>query len=351
VAAWLNSDSLVVWKAHTGKKLLTLPGSFQQPFALSRHGRYLAAVKNKPASGLGLTVEQPASEDGPFLCVWELTTGQQLQAIPLPVSSDALLHNPQLVFSPDDRLLALGCHGPGASSEILLWERWTGALRQRWSLTSAAPLTCLAFAPETRHLVSGSEDTSLLIWDVYAPPVPHKEEAAPLSSRALLSAWQDLSVRTGPAPAQALSTLMQAGDAAVALLQKQLSPVVGPSEQQLQGWIKDLGHAKYAVREKAVQELQQLRELAIPALQEALQDNPTLEVHVRLERLLQAADPARLSPGRLQARRALEVLERLGTAQACQLLRRLADGAPEAQLTREARGSLDRMEANQPAAP
>jgi hypothetical protein len=56
------------------------------------------------------------------------------------------------------------------------------------------------------------------------------------------------------------------------------------------------------------------------------------------------------SPVRLRSLRALEVLERAGTAEARQLIQRIAAGAAEARLTREAKASLERL-ARQPATP
>ena len=41
--------------------------------------------------------------------------------------------------------------------------------------------------------------------------------------------------------------------------------------------------------------------------------------------------------------RAVEVLERIGTPEARQVLAKLADGAPEARLTQEAKASLQRL--------
>jgi hypothetical protein len=41
--------------------------------------------------------------------------------------------------------------------------------------------------------------------------------------------------------------------------------------------------------------------------------------------------------------RAVEVLEQLGTAEAHNLLEKLATGAPEAQQTREAKAALERL--------
>jgi hypothetical protein len=49
--------------------------------------------------------------------------------------------------------------------------------------------------------------------------------------------------------------------------------------------------------------------------------------------------------------RAVEVLERIGNAEARRVLEALAKGAPEARLTREARTSLERLLGRTAAAP
>jgi hypothetical protein len=46
--------------------------------------------------------------------------------------------------------------------------------------------------------------------------------------------------------------------------------------------------------------------------------------------------------------RALEVLERIGTAEARRVLREVADGAPAAWQTREAKAALDRLTVAKP---
>jgi hypothetical protein len=50
-------------------------------------------------------------------------------------------------------------------------------------------------------------------------------------------------------------------------------------------------------------------------------------------------------PERVQALRAVEVLEWIGTPEARKVLEALATGAPAARLTREARASLGRLPA------
>jgi hypothetical protein len=63
----------------------------------------------------------------------------------------------------------------------------------------------------------------------------------------------------------------------------------------------------------------------------------------RLEGLLRKQQWTLTSPVRLGELRGLEVLERIGTAEARQILETLAGGAPEALLTQEARASLERL--------
>jgi hypothetical protein len=58
----------------------------------------------------------------------------------------------------------------------------------------------------------------------------------------------------------------------------------------------------------------------------------------RVEQLL-----AQQPPGHLRALRGIEALEHLGTAEARQVLRAVADGLPEARLTQEAKASLQRL--------
>jgi hypothetical protein len=105
------------------------------------------------------------------------------------------------------------------------------------------------------------------------------------------------------------------------------------------------------VREKAGRELEKLGDLAVPALREEWKRAEVLENRRRLEALLEKLEREEWSPASLRTLRAIEVLERIGTPGARRLLRRLAEGAPEARLTREARSSLDRLRRPTAAAP
>jgi hypothetical protein len=89
-----------------------------------------------------------------------------------------------------------------------------------------------------------------------------------------------------------------------------------------------------------LQELRNLGELAEATLRQKLQGNLTLEMRRRVEQLLQKEEA---TPDRVREMRAIEVLEHIGTAEAKDLLQKLATGTPEARLTQEARASLERL--------
>ena len=97
-------------------------------------------------------------------------------------------------------------------------------------------------------------------------------------------------------------------------------------------------------REEASKEFERMAtELAGPDLASALEERPTDEVRRRVQKLLGTLAGPVASPEGLQAMRAVEVLERIGSAEVRKLLEKLAKGAPEARLTQDAKASLERL--------
>jgi hypothetical protein len=97
-----------------------------------------------------------------------------------------------------------------------------------------------------------------------------------------------------------------------------------------------------------MRELEELGELAEAALRKMLAGKPSLEARRRAEELLEKLRGPLPAGERLRSLRAVEVLEHAGTESARELLTRLASGAPEARLTREAKGALQRLTAAGP---
>ena len=125
----------------------------------------------------------------------------------------------------------------------------------------------------------------------------------------------------------------------------QLMELVRPSssatpeqEKAIARHIGDLDNESFETREKALHELEKLGDMALPALRKAQAEPPSLETGRRIERLLSHIDRASR-----QELRAIEVLERIARPEASDVLEALAKGAPDAQVTREAKTALARL--------
>ena len=114
------------------------------------------------------------------------------------------------------------------------------------------------------------------------------------------------------------------------------------AEGRLAGLIADLGSPRFADREAAESALEELGDQAAPALRRALEGRPGLEARRRIERLLDGLKDGS-SPTALRRSRAVQAMELAATAEAREVLRAWAAGAPEARLTREARAGLRRL--------
>jgi hypothetical protein len=112
--------------------------------------------------------------------------------------------------------------------------------------------------------------------------------------------------------------------------------------------IAQLDHDDFTRREQASKFLGEAGKAAEPALTKALAAQPSSEKKRRLVELLEALKPAGPTLEMVRPTRALEVLERLGTAEARQLLEELAKGDKNAQLTQDAKATLKRLGASMP---
>jgi hypothetical protein len=162
----------------------------------------------------------------------------------------------------------------------------------------------------------------------------------------LRALWADLASDDAHRAYLAVCKLATASAPAVALLREQLHPAPGsPKEQdraKLRRLVADLDAEEFAVRERAARDLEGLGESARAAYDEAKAGNPSPELKRRIQDL-EAKSAAANAPLQRQLIRAVEVLERIGTADARRVLEKLAKGADGARLTQEAKGSLRRL--------
>jgi hypothetical protein len=241
-----------------------------------------------------------------------------------------------LAFSPDGRMLAAG----DPTGMIHLVELTTGKLRHRLTGGHEAAIGGLCFSADGERLISGSEDTTAIVWDV----------TGRLSARRMLlkpaeldACWTDLVSDDAGHAFQAIRKLVASPSEAVADLQKHLPPVRAPDASRQAILIADLDSETFAVRDAAMKELTKLGDLAAPTLRDALDKSPSAEARRRIEGLLTRLEGLGAAGEPLRQSRAVEVLEYVGTPDARSLLQKLANGAAGARLTREAKTALERL--------
>jgi hypothetical protein len=228
------------------------------------------------------------------------------------------------------------------TGHILLWDVAAGRLLTRLA-GHRGRVASVDFSPDGKRLVSGRDDTTILVWGhpgSCCQPGTIEFGAAGKGTRVAVARvrvdGRAASIRghreaTASAPGGRYSVAAET------------VPVKEEDVAQVRAWIDDLESDKFKVRETATAALAKLGEFAEHQLEKVLTGNPTLEMRHRVEVLLHKLNKPTLSPQRLQQERALLVLQWVRTAEAKRLLEALAQGAPEAWLTQQAKAACRRL--------
>jgi hypothetical protein len=166
------------------------------------------------------------------------------------------------------------------------------------------------------------------------PPQGIELSAADLEAR-----WRELAGGDAAVAYRAVCTLARSPRQTVVFLRDHLRSVAAADHDRVTRLLADLDSNEFSARDQAGRELERLGESAEPALRTALQQQLSPEVRRRVGQLLEKLE----SNTKLPAVRAIEVLERIATPEARQLLDVLAKGAPGARLTGEAKSALERL--------
>jgi HEAT repeat protein len=160
---------------------------------------------------------------------------------------------------------------------------------------------------------------------------------------AVTAAWADLASTDAQAAYRAINVLGAAPGLSLPLLRERVLPDSAPDGKQVARWLAQLGGEDFEERQRATKELARLGEQAEAELRRFLASNPPLEARRRAEELLDQLARPLTDPEWLRRLRAVETLERIGTAEARGLLQTLAEGAAASRITRESKASLDRL--------
>jgi WD40 repeat protein len=201
-----------------------------------------------------------------------------------------------------------------------------------------AAVKCFAFSPDSKLLATGRADGTILVWQIPTPAVASQRRQGKAARVELW--WNDLADGDARRAYAAICQMSRAPADTLRIFRDRLRPAAEAPGEKVRRLIIDLDAGEYAHRETATKELTALRGQARPALREILQSSPSAELRRRIEFIL---DTRSISGEEIRHVRAVETLERIGNADAQDLLRKLATGMPEAWLTREAQASLRRL--------
>jgi WD40 repeat protein len=233
-----------------------------------------------------------------------------------------------LAFSPDGRTVA--CYYPSGLG-VDIREVATGERRMR---RPNPPIHSAAFSPDGRLLALATGPKPVALWNLVGKP------AGRWADQKQGNLWDGLASEDAELAFDVIRTLRHHPAEAVAFLKERVKVPTAPAAEWVAGRIKALDAPQFRDREQATADLTGAGELIVPELRAALK-TASPEARRRLEGLLEKVTvPSRET---WRTIRACEALERIGTAEARELLATWAKGPPAATLTREAAESAERL--------
>jgi len=201
------------------------------------------------------------------------------------------------------------------------------------------------FRGDGRYLASASDDTTVLVWDLNRP-LHASDFNGELTEANIEAYWRSLAEPDAARADTVVWRLVKAKASSIAFLKLHLTPQPGPDPAHVKRLLVDLDSHDFKTRSLAQADLERFPQLVLSDLKAALSGKGSLERQRRLQLLLAQAERAARpfgTPDRLREWRALEVLERIGSPGAVELLQALATGTRSSSRTVHAAEILARM--------
>jgi WD domain, G-beta repeat len=228
-------------------------------------------------------------------------------------------------LSPDGKTLATG-----GGKTIHLWDLETGAHLLQFR-DEKADTAAVLFAPNGKTLASASPDGAVLLWNIKELPRQRLEWL-----------WRELSGNDAADAVHAVRAMKATPAESVAFLRERIRPAPPPASDVAR-LVADLDNDDFTEREKATTELANRGRKVEAELRQAYEKQPSPEMRFRLANLLAQLKDA---PNEETAKvRAVQVLETIGVGEARVFLETLAKGPPDSRVTKEAKASLQRLNA------
>jgi hypothetical protein len=273
----------------------------------------------------------------------ELATGKSRGQLTFATGTDVTADRQvvsfgSIAFAPDGRTLAVGCSN--------------GAVR-RFDLRSGRELpplsgqtgsiVALLYTPDGKTILSYGSNGQFLSWRADAGG-DWKPKAGPLPEAALEALWDSLRSDDPVDTFGCMHALTASPKEAVSYLRKRVAPVPKADLERIDRLVADLQKGDYNTRKRAVVELRKIGAPAAPAIRRT-QEHGFDEL---LRRLVYEFENLSPSAEEMRSLRVVAVLEQIGDADARKFLEELADGAPGAALTLQAKSALDRFPKGEP---
>lgn len=317
-----------LWQAHPLKKIVA-SANFGPPYAFKPKGNveHIMGRVGPRADVIGFSPDSRLcawSDDAGTTHIWEIPSGRKLP--PLRTEGATGVG----AFSRDRRLIAVG------DKSIQVFEIATGSVRLKLG-DNLSPVSGIAISPDGTRLASSHSDTSTLIWKLDG------RRDRGLTEEGWNRCWRCLGDAHAATAYAAMQQMMCNAETVLRLQTKLLTLTVPDPQPRIRTLIEQMNDDAFRVRRDAELELLRIGQPALPALVDAAKSS-SANLAMRSRKLIEAIKANFPTPPveRMRALRGVEILERLGTADARATLRELAIHAKDSEIRRDANEAAER---------